>query len=94
MFGSGLPTVEKPAAKKFFLMSNSRNADATYANAWQQHQAYLKKTSILIPIPPFIYQPIPQIIKRTVLLDFPFYQFDEDKDGIAVLHEAQEDGQD
>jgi hypothetical protein len=93
MFGSGLPTVEKPAAKKFFLMSNGPNADPALANAWQHYQAYLNNTSILIPIPPSVYRPLPQIIKRTILLDFPIYQFDEDKDGVAILHEFQEDEQ-
>jgi hypothetical protein len=74
-------------------MSNGPSADPALANAWQQYQAYLKKTSILIPIPPFIYQPFPEVVKRTVLLDFPLYRFDEDKDGIAALHEAQEAGE-
>ncbi|KAJ3568148.1 hypothetical protein NP233_g5903 [Leucocoprinus birnbaumii] len=93
MFGSGLPTVEKPAAKKFFLISNGPNADPALANSWKQYQAYLNKTSILVPLPPFIYRPLPKFIKRTILLDFPFYQFDEDKDGVAVLHEAQEEAE-
>ncbi|KXN81515.1 hypothetical protein AN958_04452 [Leucoagaricus sp. SymC.cos] len=93
MFASGLPTVEKPAAKRFFLMSRGPNADPKLADAWQKYKAYLEKTSILIPIPPVIYRPLPRFIKKTILLDFPFYQFDEDKDGVAALQEAQEGGQ-
>lgn len=91
MFGSGLPTAEKPAAKRFFMMSNG--PDAQYAGAWKHYQEYLKRTSILIPIPPSIYKPLPDVVKRTILLDFPIYQFDEKKDGVAALQEVQEAGQ-
>jgi hypothetical protein len=31
----------------------------------------------LIPIPPALYRPLPTVVKRTILLDFPFYRFDE-----------------
>jgi hypothetical protein len=31
----------------------------------------------LIPIPPALYRPLPKAVKRTILLDFPLYQFDE-----------------
>lgn len=89
MFGSGLPTAEKPTAKRFFLLSNGR--DTQYASAWKHYQEYLQNTSILIPIPPSIYGPLPRIIKRTILMDFPMYSFSEEKDGEVALHEAQED---
>ena len=47
------------------------------ANAWAAYRAYLDDTSILIPIPPVLYRPLPTAVKRTVLFDFSFYQFDE-----------------
>lgn len=87
MFGSGLPTAEKPQAKRHYLMSYSANAQDEYANAWRQYKVYLKKTSILIPLPPAVYRSLPSIIKKTLLLDFPMYQFDEDKEGAAAREE-------
>jgi hypothetical protein len=30
----------------------------------------------LIPIPPTLYRPLPKVVKRTILLDFPLYRFD------------------
>lgn len=50
-------------------------------------QAYLARTSILFPLPPAIYRPLPAALKRTVLLDFPFYQFDGRADGPAAVEE-------
>ncbi len=88
MFASGIPTIEKPAAKRFFSLSHGPNADPTFASAWRDYQAHLGRTSVLIPIPPALYEPLPGIVKRTILLDFPMYQFDEGKDGQAALQEA------
>ncbi|KAJ3731802.1 DUF1295-domain-containing protein [Lentinula guzmanii] len=81
MFGSGVPTAEKPQAKKFFLMSYGDNA--------KPEDAYLRNTSILIPIPPAIYKPLPRVIKQTLLLDFPMYQFDEGRDGAAAIEQSR-----
>ena len=101
MFLSGLPTAEKPAAKKFFLMSHSPDSSSTsgghdrFSNpepkndVWDNYKSYLARTSVLIPIPPQIYRPIPEIVKRTLLLDFPFYRFDEKKDGREALEEER-----
>ncbi|KAJ3475924.1 hypothetical protein NLI96_g11511 [Meripilus lineatus] len=99
MFASGVPTAEKPTAKKFYLLSHapadtdttsaSRSPSrATYPDAWNKYKAYLNSTSILIPIPPVIYRPLPKIVKRTILLDWPIYQFDEVVDGKAARDEA------
>lgn len=52
-------------------------------------QAYLARTSILFPIPPSIYRRLPEVIKRTVLLDFPMFKFDEEKDGPAAVEEER-----
>jgi hypothetical protein len=51
------------------------------ANAWEAYRAYLDDTSILIPIPPALYRPLPKVVKRMILFDFPFYQFDESEAG-------------
>ena len=60
-----------PQARRVYLSGD--------ANAWAAYRAYLDETSILIPIPPSLYRPLPKVVKRTILLDFPFYQFDESK---------------
>lgn len=83
MFGSGIPTAEKPTAKKFWAMSRAADATEEEANAWRNYKDYLESTSILITLPPFLYRPLPKILKRTVLLDLPMFQFDEVKDGEA-----------
>lgn len=69
LFFSGIPTAEKPQARRVY-----RSGDA---NAWAAYRSYLDDTSVLIPIPPALYRPLPKFVKRTILLDFPFYQFDE-----------------
>ncbi|EEB91365.1 hypothetical protein MPER_10281, partial [Moniliophthora perniciosa FA553] len=89
MFGSGIPSAEKPQAKRFFLISNGDNARGENASAWQNYLEYRRSTSILIPMPPLIYRPLPKFIKQTILLDFPFYMFDESKDGAAAIEEAR-----
>ena len=91
MFLSGLPTAEKPAAKKQFLSSNSSSQSFTPENThWADYKHYLATTSILIPIPPSLYKPLPEFIKRSVLLDFPMYRFDEQKDGDEALKQERE----
>jgi hypothetical protein len=69
LFFSGIPTAEKPQARRVYLCGD--------ANAWAAYRAYLDDTSILIPIPPPLYRPLPTAVKRTILFDFAFYQFDE-----------------
>jgi hypothetical protein len=97
MFLSGLPTAEKPSAKKQFLSSYSPDSDSNerFSNPepkndhWANYKKYLAKTSILIPIPPQLYKPLPEFVKRSVLLDFPMYRFDEKKDGQEALEEER-----
>jgi len=98
MFLSGLPTAEKPAAKKQFLMSHSPESAPTSESfstpepkndTWAKYKSYLSRTSILIPIPPQVYKPLPEFIKRSVLLDFPMYRFNEEKDGKEALEEER-----
>ena len=64
-FISGLPLQEKPAQKK---QAESDNPEA--------YLDYVLSTSIFFPLPPQLYRPLPLWLKRTVLLDFPFYQYD------------------
>lgn len=89
MFGSGVPTAEKPQAKKFYLMTFATNAQEDQLHAWRSYKAYLERTSILIPIPPVVYQRLPAFLKKTILLDFPMYRFDEERDGPGALEEAK-----
>jgi hypothetical protein len=99
MFLSGLPTAEKPAAKKQFLTSYSHDSNSPSSerfsnpepknDSWAKYKDYLARTSILIPFPPALYRSLPEVVKRTVLLDFPFYRFDEEKDGREALEEER-----
>jgi hypothetical protein len=89
MFGSGLPTAEKPQAKRFYLMSHGPSARQEDADAWQRYQTFLRRTSILIPFPPTIYELLPGILKTTIFLDFPIFRFDERVDGSAAVEEER-----
>ncbi len=92
---SGLPLVQKPTGKKFFLMSNGPDADQNALQdpesktAWSRYKEYVKETSILIPFPNFIYRRFPEAL-RWLFLDFPFYRFDEDKEGAQALQEEEQ----
>lgn len=87
MFASGVPTAEKPQAKRFYLLTHGANAKEEHAAAWGKYKNYLRSTSILVPIPPVFYRPLPEFVKRTVLLDFPMYRFNERTDGPAAIEE-------
>ncbi len=68
----------------------SHGPEVTTPNqAWNNYKAYLNETSILIPIPPAVYKLLPGWLKSSVLLDFPFYQFDEGKDGADAIDNAR-----
>ncbi|CAE6395483.1 unnamed protein product [Rhizoctonia solani] len=92
IFGSGIPTAQKPTAKKFYLLSNGPNP--THTNAWKNYQRYMKRTSVLIPLPPALYERIPQFIKTAFLLDLPIYQFHEETDGKKAFEEERQKGAD
>ncbi|TRM65212.1 DUF1295-domain-containing protein [Schizophyllum amplum] len=87
MFASGVPTAEKPTGRKFYLMSHG--PDASSPNAWAKYKAHLHRTSVLIPLPPALYRPLPELAKRTLLLDFPMYRFDEKRDGPGAVEEER-----
>lgn len=97
-FLSGLPPAEKPTAKRYFMMSHPAPADSEPGSftrgeakneTWNNYKTYLARTSIVLPIPPQLYRPLPEWMKRTVLLDFVFFRFDEEKDGSAAIEEAR-----
>ncbi|KAI4276528.1 MAG: hypothetical protein LQ337_002410 [Flavoplaca oasis] len=69
MFVSGLTLQERPGAKKRYKSGNH----------WESFSRYTKRTSILIPFPPQLYEPMPTILKRTLFLEFPIYVFDPAK---------------
>ncbi|KAJ9114925.1 hypothetical protein QFC20_001299 [Naganishia adeliensis] len=90
LFGSGIPTAEKPTAEKYFLMSHSPNSSSADGGPiWRNYKDYLARTSILIPIPPTIYRPLPQFVKTWLLLDLPFFKFDEEKDGRDAIEKEE-----
>ena len=69
MFVSGLTLQDRPGAKKRYESGQG----------WEQYPQWTDRTSILLPFPPQLYQPLPTIIKRTAFLDFPIYVFDPAK---------------
>jgi len=69
MFLSGLPLSERPGAKKRYEAGTN----------WEAYERYLKRTSILIPFPPQLYERMPVFLKRTIFLEFPIYVFDPAK---------------
>ncbi len=75
MFVSGLTLTERPAAKKRYENGNN----------WEGYSRYLKRTSVLIPFPPQIYEKLPTIVKRTLFLEFPIYVFDPVKHSDAAM---------
>ena len=73
LFVSGLTLQERPGAKKKY------EADGPDGEGWKQYKRWTERTSILFPIPPQLYAPLPMIVKRTVLCEWPLYVFDPEK---------------
>ena len=69
LFVSGLTLQERPGAKKRYESGNH----------WESFSRYTRRTSILIPFPPQLYEPMPTVFKRTLFLEFPIYVFDPAK---------------
>lgn len=89
LFVSGVPLAEKPTHKKYYLLSHGPQP-IEGRDVWAEYKAYLDRTSILFPIPPAVYRPLPTFVKRTVLLDWGMYQFHEHGEGPeAVAAERQ-----
>ncbi|CAK7219960.1 hypothetical protein SBRCBS47491_004027 [Sporothrix bragantina] len=84
-FVSGMSLSERPAAAKRY---------AAGGDTWDAYRAYLHRTSILIPLPPALYAPLPVWLKRTLLLEFPLYVFDPAKHEVPQrVQGEEEDGQ-
>lgn len=75
---SGVPLAEKPTQKKYFLMSHGVDGsqdlqpygkEQREEDPWRRMKASRERTSLLIPMPPSLYKPLPGWLKRTVLLD-------------------------
>lgn len=106
MFASGVPTAEKPQARKFYKLAHPKRSAETErtglnpgdaagdssdgshdghggvakSDAWTNYQTYLRRTSILVPLPPTLYSMFPEWIKHTVLLDWGIYRYDPQAD--------------
>ncbi|KAH7106028.1 DUF1295-domain-containing protein [Auriculariales sp. MPI-PUGE-AT-0066] len=89
VFGSGIPTAEKPMAQRYYLMTHGPKASPEDADVWPAYKSYLKSTSLLVPIPRALYRPMPAWLKRYLLLDLPFFNFDEKTDGPRVIEEEK-----
>lgn len=68
-------------------MSHGPNAEDE--QAWPRYKDYLASTSIFFPIPPSVYRPLPLAVKRTILMDWPLWQFNEHRDGNKAIEEAE-----
>ncbi|KAF8524165.1 DUF1295-domain-containing protein [Gautieria morchelliformis] len=90
LFGSGVPTAEKPTAERFYLLTYAPSNKDKYPGAWKAYKEYLRSTSILLPLPPAIYRPLPDQVKRWLLLDLPFFGFDEKTDGVTALEKVKQ----
>lgn len=69
LFVSGVPMLEKSGDRKY--------------GRKEGYDEFKRRTSVIIPIPPALYAPLPHFIKSTILLDLKFYNPgppDEDND--------------
>lgn len=102
IFASGIPTAEKPTAKRFFLFSHGPSSPAVqqrqdvsgeevegYRQAWPRYKQYVSETSLLVPMPRRVYRVMPVWVKRWVFLDFPWFGFDEKAEGPGLLEEER-----
>lgn len=59
LFLSGLPLQEKPTARRRYEKGEG----------WEEYHVYLKRTSILVPMPRRVWERLPVLVKRTVGLE-------------------------
>lgn len=56
--------------------ANSTNSLKRYYDVVpEEYESYRKRTSILIPLPFGIYEYIPEILKRSIFMDFKRYEY-------------------
>lgn len=59
LFVSGIPINEQSADEKHGMKD--------------EYRLYKQRTSVLVPFPPALYSKLPDVLKKTVMLDFPTY---------------------
>lgn len=98
MFLSGIPLAEKPSQEKYYLMSHGVDGGKTLEpfgktqhepDPWKRMKGYRERTSILLPLPPALYKPLPQFVKSFILMDLPMFNFREEKDGPKALEQER-----
>lgn len=70
LFLSGLNLQERPGARRRWQSGAG----------WSEYEGYLRRTSILVPMPRRVWEVLPVVVKRTVGLEFPMYVFDTAKE--------------
>ena len=79
-----MPTAEKPVAQRSYKLAypgdgsesgNDFGERQSVNAAWANYRAYRAQTSILVPLPPGVYRPLPLWVKRTLLLELPMYEW-------------------
>ncbi|KAH8144765.1 uncharacterized protein LAJ45_11266 [Morchella importuna] len=66
LFVSGVALQERPAARRRWESGEG----------WVEYEAYLRRTSVLVPMPTGVWERLPAVVKRTVGLEFPMFVFD------------------
>jgi len=87
LFVSGLTLQERPGAEKRWKRSveTAENEGGDGGKEWRTYEAYLKSTSILIPMPQAVWSRLPVLVKRTVGCEWPLYVFTPPKEGRGAV---------
>ncbi|OAA68224.1 hypothetical protein SPI_00419 [Niveomyces insectorum RCEF 264] len=90
-FVSGMTLSERPSAAKRYAAATAaaehdNHDDDNARRVWADYCDYLHRTSILVPLPPALYAPLPTWLKRTLLFEFPLYVFNPAKHADQAGH--------